>query len=239
MMPSLGDHLFVALIAVAYPLFFTLDWFRRLRRELQVGETRSRLRFYRRNMIELWLLTVAILAWWVGLGRAATSVGLGVPGGWVFWIGMAVVLGLAGALGYQVSTVRASAEARAQVRKQFRGVPALMVPRDSHERRLWVGLSLTAGFCEEVIYRGFLMWYSMTWLPGSAAVLVSAIVFGVAHLYLGWGMGVLRGTIMGAVLGAAYLLTGTLWVPITLHAVVDVTSGLTGSVALDEREPVP
>jgi membrane protease YdiL (CAAX protease family) len=35
-------------------------------------------------------------------------------------------------------------------------------------------------------------------------------------------------------LGAAYLLTGTLWVPIALHAVVDFTSGLTGSFALEE-----
>jgi membrane protease YdiL (CAAX protease family) len=112
-----------------------------------------------------------------------------------------------------------------------------MVPRDDRERRMWVALSLTAGFCEEVLYRGFLMWYSMAWLPEAAAVLASAVVFGIGHLYLGWGTGVLRATIVGVVFGAAYLLTGTLWVPIALHAVVDVTSGLTGSVALEEGAP--
>ncbi len=230
-MPSLGDHLLVALAAVAYPLYFTLDWYRQLRHDLETGAAHARIRFYRRNMIELWLLAAAVLAWWLWLGRAVTTVGIGVPGGRAFWIAMAIVLALAAALGYQVSVVRASAEARAQARKQFRGVTALMVPRNDRERRLWVALSLTAGVCEEVIYRGFLMWYAMTWLPGAAAVLVSAVVFGLAHLYLGWGMGVLRGTIMGVILGAAYLLTGTLWVPIALHAAVDVTSGLTGSVA--------
>ncbi|MBN2243478.1 MAG: CPBP family intramembrane metalloprotease, partial [Acidobacteria bacterium] len=99
-------------------------------------------------------------------------------------------------------------------------------------------LSLTAGFCEEVLYRGFLMWYAMTWLPGAAAVLVSAVLFGAAHLYLGWGVGVLRATIMGGVLGAAYLLTGTLWVPIVLHAAVDVTSGLTASTAFEQGASV-
>jgi membrane protease YdiL (CAAX protease family) len=108
-----------------------------------------------------------------------------------------------------------------------------MIPRNSHERRMWIGLSLTAGFCEEVLYRAFFMWYLMTWLPGAAAVAVSATVFGVAHLYLGWG-GVLRAIAAGAVFGVAYLFTGTLWVPIALHATADIASGLTGSVALEQ-----
>ena len=63
---------------------------------------------------------------------------------------------------------------------------------------------------------------------------MSAVLFGVAHLYLGWGVGVLRASIVGVVLGVAYLLTGTLRVSIVLHAVVDVTSGLTGSAAFEQ-----
>ena len=164
-MPSLGDHLLVALIAVVYPLYFTLDWYRRLRPELETGGTHSRFRFYRRSMIELWLLTPVVLSWWLWSGRTVTAVGLGVPGGWAFWVGAIVVVALAIGLGLQVAAVRSSAEARAKVRKQFRGVPALMVPRNDRERGMWVGLSLTAGFCEEVLYRGFLIWYSMMWLP--------------------------------------------------------------------------
>ncbi len=238
MMPNLGDHLLVALIAVVYPLYFTLDWNRRILPELETGSTHSRLRFYRRSMIELWLLTPVVIWWWLWSGRAVAAVGLGVPGGWTFWVGAIIVVALAIALGYQVTVVRASAEAREQAQKQFRGIPALMVPRDKRERRTWVGLSLTAGFCEEVLYRGFLMWYLMTWLPKEAAVPASAVVFGVAHLYLGWSVGVLRATVVGVVLGAAYLLTGTLWVPIALHAVVDVTSGLTGSAAFEQGASV-
>jgi len=73
---------------------------------------------------------------------------------------------------------------------------------------------------------------------GGPLVVVSAVVFGVAHLYLGWGVGVLRATAVGGVLGVAYLLTGSLWVPIALHAIVDVTSGLTGSAALEQGAPL-
>ncbi|MBD3163420.1 MAG: CPBP family intramembrane metalloprotease [Candidatus Eisenbacteria bacterium] len=233
-MPSLGDHLLVALIAVAYPLFFTVGWFRSGRSRLETGEADSRRRFYYQSMIELWLLTPLAIAWWLGSGRALSAVGLGLPGGWAFWGGAIVVVAIASGLGYQVATVRASADARAQVRKQFRGVSALMIPRGGGERRLWVGLSLTAGFCEEVLYRGYLLWYLMVWLPAPIAVFVSAVLFGMAHLYLGLGIGVVRATIVGVVLGAAYLLTGTLWVPIAIHAVVDVASGFTGSYALEE-----
>lgn len=239
MIPSLGDHLLVALIAVVYPLFSTLEWYRRFRPQLERGESHHRVRFYRRSMVELWLLTPAVLSWWLWSRRTAAAIGIGVPGGWAFWVGIVVVAALSAALGYQVAVVRSSAVAQAQVRKQFRGVPALIVPHDKLERRMWIGLSLTAGFCEEILYRGFLMWYVMTWLPGAAAVLVSAVVFGMAHLYLGWGLGVLRASVVGVVFGAAYLLTGSLWVPMVLHAAVDVTSGLTGSVALGQGTSVP
>jgi len=237
-MPSLGDHLLIALIAVAYPLFSTFDWFRRCRRQLERGNSHDRLRFYRRGMIELWLLTLAVLSWWLWSGRTAVAIGIGVPGGWAFWVGMVIVAALSAALGYQVVMVRGSAEVQAQVRKQFQGVPALIMPRDELERRTWIGLSLTAGFCEELLYRGFLTWYLMNWLPGVAAVLVSAAIFGLAHLYLGWGLGVLRASAVGVVFGAAYLMTGSLWVPIVLHAAVDITSGLTGSAALGDSTAI-
>lgn len=115
-----------------------------------------------------------MLWWWLWSGRTPAAIGVGVPGGWASWIGLGAVAALTVALGYQVAVVRGSAEAQAQVRKQFRGVPALIVPRDKLERRMWIGLSLTAGFCEEVLYRGFLIWYVMTWLPGAAVVFVSA-----------------------------------------------------------------
>ena len=146
---------------------------------------------------------------------------------------MIVVVATAIALGRQVATVRSSAEARTQARKQLGGSTALIVPRSARERRMAVAASLTAGFCEEVLYRGFFLWYLMTWLPASAAVGISAVVFGVAHIYQGLG-GVIKAVVAGAVFGVAYLLTGSLWVPILLHATVDVTSLLTTSIALED-----
>ena len=234
-MPHLPDHLLIALIAVVYPVYSTLTWYRRARSQMETGGSGSRRRYYREAMLELWLLTAAVLAWWLPAGRTIAEIGLGVPGGWRFWVGAIVFVAFATILGRQTATVRASAEARDQVRSQLEGQfgagAILMIPRNDAERRTWVGLSLTAGICEEILYRAFFIWYLTAWLPTAAAVAVSSVVFGAAHLYLGWG-GVVRATATGAVLALAYLVTGSLWVPMALHATVDITSGFTGNAAL-------
>ena len=59
-------------------------------------------------MIEEWLLTTAVLAWWFWAGRQAEQIGLGLPGGWVFWTGAALAAASAAALGAQVATIRTS-----------------------------------------------------------------------------------------------------------------------------------
>jgi len=236
MAPSPVDHVLVALFAVLWPAYTVLVWLPRVRHPLERSEPHTRLRVYRHVMIVSWSLTAAVLAWWFGTGRAAAGVGFAVPRGWPFWIGAVVAAAAAVLLGMQTAGVRASAEMRERIRRQLAGVAGLLIPRGDRERRAFTALSLTAGFCEEVLFRGFLIWYLRTWLPLPAAVAVSAALFGMAHLYQGWG-GVLKTAAAGAIFGVAYGLTGSLWVPIALHATVDVTSGLTGSIALESGTP--
>jgi membrane protease YdiL (CAAX protease family) len=226
----------VALIAVLYPLYATLSWFWRLRPQLETGESSARVRFYRQCVLELWLLTPVVLAWWFWSGRTIADVGLGVPGGWAFWVGAVVVIAAVVVLGRQVMVIRRSAEAQDQVREQISGWPevCMITPRDARERRMFILVSLTAGFCEELLYRAFLIWYLMTWLSAPVAAAISAVVFGAAHCYLGW-TGALRAAVAGLVFAVAYLVTGSLWVAVILHAALDIGSGLTMSAAFDDE----
>ena len=235
-MPTTGDHVLIALIAVLYPLYFAYSWLRRTRPQMEKNEVRARRQTYRETLAELWLLALAVLAWWLWSSRPLEMLGLAAPSGLAFWIGLTVVAMVGIFLGMQVASARRSPEIRAQVRKQlqkeFGTGAAFMIPRGRHERRYWIALSLTAGMCEELLYRAFLMWYVMSWLPGIAAVPISAVVFGIPHFYLGWG-GMVKATITGGVLAAIYLITGSLWIPMALHAVIDLGSGLTGSAGLE------
>jgi len=74
-------------------------------------------------------------------------------------------------------------------------------PRGVAEVALWVMMSITAGFCEELVYRGYLQRQFLA-VTGSAAVAVlgQGVLFGVAHWYQGMKMvGVIA--VIGIMLG--------------------------------------
>jgi len=231
--PATIDHALFVLIALVYPLYWKTTWQSRVRSELASATTSVRVAAYRTGLIGEWLVAGAVLIWWLVARRAAADLGFTVSGRWPFWIGAGVVLAYATVGMRQIMAIRASAESRTKVRRQLHGDVALIIPRTAPERRMFTALSLTAGFCEEVAYRGFLMWYLLLFLPMPVVLVLSSAIFGFAHIYLGWWH-VLRTGIVGLLLAAAYLLTGSLWVPIALHAVIDIVSGFAGSAAFEE-----
>jgi membrane protease YdiL (CAAX protease family) len=54
--------------------------------------------------------------------------------------------------------------------------------------------------------------------------MVSAVLFGLGHSHQGWKH-VPMVVLVGGVFGALYLLTGSIWLPIILHAVLDAVQG--------------
>jgi membrane protease YdiL (CAAX protease family) len=103
-----------------------------------------------------------------------------------------------------------------------------LLPRSPLEIAAWVALSLSAGFCEEAIFRGYLQKQFQA-ITGSAtvAVLLQAVVFGVAHGYQGL-RNVIAITILGVLYGAIALWRRSLKPTMILHAGTDVVSGIFG-----------
>ena len=61
-----------------------------------------------------------------------------------------------------------------------------LLPHSAPEMIVWVLLSLTAGICEELIFRGYLQRQFTVWTGNAAAgIALQGIVFGVAHAYQG------------------------------------------------------
>lgn len=85
---------------------------------------------------------------------------------------------------------------------------------------LIVCLSLGAGIGEELLFRGALQGTLAALAGPWVAVVVASIVFGLLHAasvaYF------LAATVIGAVLGAAYYLTGSLLAVVVAHAVYDI-----------------
>jgi membrane protease YdiL (CAAX protease family) len=101
---------------------------------------------------------------------------------------------------------------------------AFFLPRTREERGWFAAMCLTVGVCEEIIFRGFLIRY-LQGLPLGlgllGAILVAAAIFGIDHGYQGW-KGILGTGVLALVMTALFFVTGTLWLPILAHALLDL-----------------
>lgn len=106
---------------------------------------------------------------------------------------------------------------------QLRPVAALL-PRTPVERRVFAGLAVTAGICEELLYRGFglaaLRWANPD-LGTPALIALTGAAFGLGHLYQG-AMGVFVTGALGGYFAWMTIATGTLVPVMVLHALLDV-----------------
>jgi membrane protease YdiL (CAAX protease family) len=68
-----------------------------------------------------------------------------------------------------------------------------------------------------------------------AGFALAAVLFGLAHLYLGH-MHVVRAAIVGAVFGLLVIGTGSLWLAIVLHIAMDLIGGAVGGHAFRAAE---
>jgi membrane protease YdiL (CAAX protease family) len=101
-----------------------------------------------------------------------------------------------------------------------------MLPTTRAERTAFTALSLTAGFCEELIFRGFLL-HLMHVATDSmiVAVAVTAAIFGWMHAYQQPG-GAVRAAVLGALLSLAPALTASIAASIIAHAALDIIAGI-------------
>lgn len=112
-----------------------------------------------------------------------------------------------------------------------------VLPRERAELGWGLLLSLVAGVCEEWFFR-LLVPLLVTLVSGSPLLgfVAATLLFGAAHRYQGWA-GVIATTLVGALLGYAYVATANLWVAVALHVFIDVNALvlrplLTGHIAL-------
>ena len=98
-----------------------------------------------------------------------------------------------------------------------------MFPRTKKEKRLWFIVSLTAGTCEEIIYRGFLLFLLQAIFPNIPIILIiliTFVLFGIGHLYQGL-KGVIGTGVMGMLFMCLFLVTDSLIPVMLLHFTID------------------
>lgn len=222
------DHLLAVALVLALPAYSAWD-VPRLARRIAADPLNARTNDYVWNMVILWGLTLALISAWWWAGRPLRDVGLRLPDTATAWASTVLITGAAIAFFVQqASSVLRSPDARAKVRKHLESQPSVrtVLPATPREARVFYAVAITAGICEEVLYRGFLLWYFQLLVPGVVAIAAAVLAFGVAHAYQGM-RGILATGLAGAIAMAVYLLTGSLLAPIVLHAALDLVNGFT------------
>jgi len=218
------QHALVFFLILVTPLW---DWYE-IPRLKASADPRKKIKFYGKIIAASWMCAVAALSTvgvfgistmktvsgeisWLAAGSRGAAIMKGITAGMLIAILLPAVLALR------------SEKIRAKAGKAAKRL-AFLLPSTREERAWWWAVCITAGICEEIVYRGFLLHYfhalpfhlSLTW-----ALVVSSLIFGIGHLYQSVGGGV-QTAVIGFVFGVMFVMTGSLAIPIVVHAVMDL-----------------
>ena len=235
MTPAPFDYFLAFLLIVGLALWARSE-IARLEQQLAHGYGSARLAGYRRTVLMQWSLTGFLAVHWVWTAREVGALGLATPLHWRFAVGLVIALAATLLFWIQLRKVQGSEEARAEARDALVDLEALL-PHSPRELEAFMRVSVTAGICEEVLYRGFLPWFLATWMPFWLAMIVSGVIFGFGHLYQGTS-GVLKTGALGILLGGLTLLSGSILPAMVVHVAIDALNGRLAYVAMTTPIPV-
>ncbi|MFI5056734.1 MAG: CPBP family intramembrane glutamic endopeptidase [Candidatus Acidiferrales bacterium] len=188
--------------------------------------TAERLSLYASTIAFQWAM-VAAVAWraWAH-GFTAAELGLVIAGKWRGLL--AGIVGGAALAGFQWLNLRRMGRLPVASRGLLQSLAERIFPQSGVEMLPFFALALTAGTCEEFLYRGFAIGaFLRAGLPNWEAVLISTFLFGLAHLYQGYG-GAVGTMLLGGLFGAARIGYHSLIPVFFWHSAVDLTAGVAG-----------
>jgi membrane protease YdiL (CAAX protease family) len=116
------------------------------------------------------------------------------------------------------------------------------LPKSLKELPAYIVMCISAGVFEEIIYRGFMVTYFLPEYNFSdglpiLAVTAPAFLFSLAHYYQGW-QAVLKIFLLSMLLGIIFLSSGSIWVVMLIHFLIDLIGGLVAMKLMKNQENI-
>ncbi len=182
----------------------------------------SRLSGYLTVIVGEWLLILMI---WLALRRRGSSISSLVSGRWQTLGNFFRDLGLA--LGFMVVVIPTVAVVMHLLGAKPDSTLANILPKTWFELAVWLGLSATGGFCEELIFRGYLTRQFGGWTGSRVwGIVLQGVAFGLGHGYYGRLM--LAIMVHGCLLGVLAYWRKSLLPGILAHGIQDALGGVVG-----------
>jgi len=210
-------------LAVVLPLAARPAYRRYLRR--LAADPGARLSQYRRVIARDWAAAGLVVLIGALAGRTPRSVGLpAYPGGADMALAAEVLALTCASMVPAMMVLRRRGERHDEMMVTHLQRVIGLVPITRGERAGYAALSVTAGICEELLFRGFAVGY-LRWLwpaaPWPWLILATSVPFGLGHLYQGAAAAVWT-AVIGALFCWITLASGTLLVAMLVHAAIDL-----------------
>lgn len=187
-------------------------------------DTTEKLTLYAATIAFQWLM-LGVVAW-RALARGLIPAELGLTGPLSARVLVAGLLGAAIIGGLQWLNLRRMGKMKGAAPDRMRKIASRILPQSLVELLPYLALAVTAGVCEEFLYRGFAMAaLARTGLPLWLVILVTSVLFGLAHAYQGRA-GVLGTAVLGVLLAIARIAYSSLAPVMIWHTAVDIVAGI-------------
>ncbi|HMQ05951.1 MAG TPA: type II CAAX endopeptidase family protein [Saprospiraceae bacterium] len=225
------DHIFFFIIGIVLPALSLIRG--KVDMEILDFKSEDKKRFYYANGGILWIGAIVVFILWVLAGRPFSSMGLQ----WPVTDGLVVIFVLVFLILYFIEMV-----AETKNIKNFDELlkSAAFLPRNKTEFTHFSFLAFSAGVCEEIVYRGFLVTYLYFMINDPVwsyhvAVVLPALIFGAVHIYQGYKPA-LKITVMSLLLGTIFIFSQSLLIVVILHIGIDLIGGVIGMNLFNKME---
>lgn len=207
------------LIGVLYPIYIVLTY-RRINHNIH-SDGKFRLIDYKQTMLIFWVLTSLIGVNYFVFKQPALNI---YPN--VTWLSIGLLLLVIAFSYFQYKSTKVTADTSMAVKEKLNDIYHYL-PKTSKELLWFILLSVSAGICEEIIFRLFLFEFLRGNTNLIIAFAITNLIFSITHI--GSGVKNLASSfILGLLFNAIYYFTDNIWIAIVLHMSIDINAGILG-----------
>ena len=219
---NLWDHAFALIVFLVFPAYSTLT-IKGVLEDIRKRGERGLVSAYKEVILTWIAFAICVAAMWFIFDREWDELGFRLAGVVPLAIGLALVAIFIAVFTIPLRNMSRSPERVGELERQL-GDICLLMPRSRTEESWFMGVSINAGLTEELIFRGYLIWYLEHFVGLWWAAAIAVLWFGLAHMYQGLKQlpGIL---VVSFVAVALFIHTRSLLVPVLFHIFHDVFQG--------------
>ncbi len=213
----ISTHVLVLIIVLIYPAYF-LFTYKKTNHQIKNDEN-YRLVDYKQTIFIFWMLTLLVIGNTfidksipLNFYPTFNTIGIILATLILIFIGLQIVTS-------KVSTIEKAESVIEKMKDNYHYLPK------SKREFIWFNLlSLSAGICEEIIFRLFMFSYLLENTNTAIAFILTNILFALTHIGSG-KQNILSSFILGLLFTAIYYFTRNIWLSMILHSAIDISAG--------------